>query len=194
MSRWEHMSSVAVSLGKEDLALGAPEDMAQRWFSSCGYVVWCTATMAMLATNWCFPKAGSLSYWQWGISDVSLWWVIHPCRVVQRLPWERVHDSTVKIPNPWRIAKTLIAEGCLGCMELFSITKFFVTRLMGAEHRDWKHSRHALRNGIETGDLSRSGLLDVISNIIGLSPLIAVSLKETRKKDSVDSLVRWLLI
>ena len=60
------------------------------------------------------------------------------------------------------------------------MTEFILTRLKGAEHRDWMHSRQSLRRAIETGDLSLPGLADVVSNIIG-----------TGKKDSGDSLVVW---
>ena len=47
-------------------------------------------------------------------------------------------------------------------------------------------SRQFLR-AIETGILSLSGLIDVVSNIIGVCPLIVFHLKETGKKDSGDS-------
>ena len=64
-----------------------------------------------------------------------------------------------------------------------------MTRLKGAEHRDWMQSRQILRRAIETGDLSLPGLVDVVSNIIGVWPLIVSYLEETGKKDSGDSLV-----
>ena len=78
-----------------------------------------------------------------------------------------------------------------GTLNPFSMTEFIVTRLKGAEHRDWMHSRQSLRRAIETGDLSLPGLVDVVSNIIGVWPLIVSYLKETGKKDSGDSLVVW---
>ena len=76
-------------------------------------------------------------------------------------------------------------------LDPFSMTKFIVTRLKGAEHRNWMQSRQSLRTAIETGDLSLPGLVDVLSNIIGVWPLIVSYLKETGKKDSGDSLVVW---
>ena len=76
-----------------------------------------------------------------------------------------------------------------GTLDLFSMTEFFVARLKGAEHRDWMQSRQSLRRAIETGDLSLPGLLDVVSNTIGVWPLIVSYLKETGKMDSGDSLV-----
>ena len=76
-----------------------------------------------------------------------------------------------------------------GTLNPFWMTEFIVTRLNGAEHRDWMQSRQSLRRAIETGDLSLPGLVDVVSNIIGVWPLIVSYLKETGKKDSGDSLV-----
>ena len=59
------------------------------------------------------------------------------------------------------------ASVVFGTLGPFSMTKFIVTRLKGAEHRDWMQSRQSLRRAIETGDLSLPGLVDVVSNIIG---------------------------
>ena len=81
-----------------------------------------------------------------------------------------------------------------GTLDPFSMTEFIVTRLKGAEHRDWMQSRQSLRTAIETGDLSLPGLLDVVSNTIGVWPLVVLYLKETGKKDSGDSLVVWLFL
>ena len=74
------------------------------------------------------------------------------------------------------------------------MTEFIVTRLKGAEQRDWMQSRQSLRMAIEAGDLSLPGLLDGVSNIIGVWPLIVSCLKETGKKDSEDSLVIRLFL
>ena len=52
------------------------------------------------------------------------------------------------------------------------MTEFIVARLKGAEHRDWMQSRQSLRRAIETSDLSLPRLLDVVSYIIGVLPLI----------------------
>ena len=76
-----------------------------------------------------------------------------------------------------------------GTLDPFSMTEFIVTRLKGAEQSDWMQSRQSLRRAIEAGDLSPPGLVDVVSNIIGVWPLIVSYLKETGKKDSGDSLV-----
>ena len=53
-------------------------------------------------------------------------------------------------------------------VDTYSMTDFIVTRLRGAEHRDWMQPSQSLRMPIETGDLSLPGLLDVVSNIIGV--------------------------
>ena len=74
------------------------------------------------------------------------------------------------------------------------MTEIIVAPLKGAEHRDWMQSRQSLRRAIETGDLSLPGLLDVVSNIIGVWPLLVSYLKETGKKDSGDSLVVWFFL
>ena len=84
------------------------------------------------------------------------------------------------------------ASAVFGTLDPFSMTEFIVTLLKSAEHRDWMQSRQSLRRAIETGDLSLPGLIDVVSNIIGVWPLIASYLKETGKKDNGVSLVVWL--
>ena len=71
--------------------------------------------------------------------------------------------------------------------------EFFVTRLKGAQHRDWMQLRHSLRMAVETGNLSLPGLLDVVGNIIREWPLVVSCLKETGKRDCGDSLVVRLL-
>ena len=76
-------------------------------------------------------------------------------------------------------------------LDPFSMTEFIVTRLKGAEHRDWMQLRQSLRRAIETGDPSLPGMVDVVSNIIGVWPLIVSYLKENGMKDSGDSLVVW---
>ena len=81
------------------------------------------------------------------------------------------------------------ASVVFGTLNPFLLTEFIVTRLKGAEHRDWMQSRQLLRRAIETGDLSLPGLVDVVSNIIGVWPLIVSYLKETGQKDSGDSLL-----
>ena len=83
------------------------------------------------------------------------------------------------------------ASNVFGTLNPFSMTEFIVNQLKGAEHRDWMQSRPSLRRAIETGDLSLTGLADVVSNIIGVWPLVVSNLKEIGKKDSGDSLVVW---
>ena len=83
------------------------------------------------------------------------------------------------------------ASTVFGTLDSFSMTEFIVTRLKGAEHRDWMQSRPSLRRAIETGDISLPGLVDVVSNFIGVLPLIVSYLKETGKKDSGNSFLVW---
>ena len=65
----------------------------------------------------------------------------------------------------------------------------FVTRLKGAEHRDWMMSRSSLRRAIITVELSMPSLVEVVSNIVGVWSLIEVYLKETGRRTDGDSLV-----
>ena len=83
------------------------------------------------------------------------------------------------------------ASTVFGTLHAFSMTEFIVFWLKGAEHRHCMQSRQSLRRAIETGDLPLPGLVDVVSNIIGVWPLIFFYLKETGKKDIGDSLVVW---
>ena len=83
------------------------------------------------------------------------------------------------------------ASTVFGTLDPFLMTEFIVTRLKGAEHRDWMQSRQSLRRSNETGDLSLPGLVDVVRNIIRVWPPIVFHLKETGKKYSGDSLVLW---
>ena len=76
-----------------------------------------------------------------------------------------------------------------GSLDPFSMTEFIVTRLKGAEHGDWMMTRSSLRRAIITGELSMPSLFEVVSNIVGVWPLIVVYLKETGQKTDGDSLV-----
>ena len=53
-----------------------------------------------------------------------------------------------------------------GSLEAFFMTEFLVTRLKGAENRDWMMSLRALRRAAITWDLPMPGLLEVVSNIV----------------------------
>ena len=82
-----------------------------------------------------------------------------------------------------------VSSSVFGSLDPFSMTEFIVTRLKGAEHRDWMMSRYSLRRAIITGELSMPSLVKVVSNIVGVWPLIVVYLKETGRKTDGDSLV-----
>ena len=69
------------------------------------------------------------------------------------------------------------------------MTEFIATRLKGAEHRNWMMFRTSLRRAIITGELSMPSLVEVVSNIKGVWPLIVVYLKETVRKTDGDSFV-----
>ena len=82
-----------------------------------------------------------------------------------------------------------VSSSVFGSLDPFSMTKFIVTRLNGAEHRDLMMSRTSLRRAIITGELSMPSLVEVVSNIVGVWPLIVVYLKETGRKTDGDRLV-----
>ena len=76
-----------------------------------------------------------------------------------------------------------------GSLDGLSMTEIIVSRLKGAETRDWMSSRPALKKAILTNDLGLPHLVDVVANIIGVWPLIVSYLKETGRKDEGDSLL-----
>ena len=78
-----------------------------------------------------------------------------------------------------------------GTIDPFAMTDIIVTRLKRAKHWDSMQSRQSLRMTIETGNLSLRGLKDIVSNMIGVSPLIVTYLKGTGKKDTGLILVVW---
>ena len=82
-----------------------------------------------------------------------------------------------------------VSSSVFGALDPFSRTEIIVTRLKGAEHRDWMMSRSSLRRAIITGELSMPSLVEVVTNILGVWPLIVVYLKETGRKSDGDSLV-----
>ena len=69
------------------------------------------------------------------------------------------------------------------------MTEFIVNRLKGAESRDWKASRLALKKAIINRSLVMPELVDVVAKFVGVWPLIASYLKETGRKGDGDSLV-----
>ena len=82
-----------------------------------------------------------------------------------------------------------VSSSVFGSLDPFSLTEFIVTRLEGAEHRDRMMSRTSLRRAIITGELSMPSLVEVVSNIVGVWPLIVVYLKETGRRTDGDSIV-----
>ena len=87
-----------------------------------------------------------------------------------------------------------VSSSVFGSLDPFSITDIIVTRLKGAEHRDWMMSRSSYRRAIITGELSMPSLVEVVSNVVGVCPLIVVYLKETGRKTDGDSLVVYFIL
>ena len=86
-----------------------------------------------------------------------------------------------------------VSASIFGSLDPFSMTENFVTRLKGAEHRDWMMSRSSLRRANITGELSMPSLVEVVSNIVGVWPLIVVYLKITRKTAGNNLVVENIL-
>ena len=82
-----------------------------------------------------------------------------------------------------------ISSSVFGSLDPYLMTDFILTRLKGAELRDWMMSRSSLRRAIITGELSMPSLLKVVSNIVGVWSLIVFYLKETGRKTDGDRLV-----
>ena len=82
-----------------------------------------------------------------------------------------------------------VSSSVFGSLDTFSMTEFIVTRLKGAQHRNWMMSRSSPRHAILTGELSMPSLVEVVSNILGVRPLIVVYLMETVRKTDGDNLV-----
>ena len=82
-----------------------------------------------------------------------------------------------------------VSSSVFGSLDPFSVTEIFVTRLKGAEHRDWMMSGSSLRHAIITGELSMPSLVEIVSKIVGVWPLFVVYLKENGRKTYGDSLV-----
>ena len=151
--------------------------------------------MAMLATNWSSPGKFCVR-----LAVGRLWCEFlgghTPLWKATKSIWEAgacAECWTVQLLTSGcsKAAYKKTASTVFGTLDPFSMTEFIVTGSKGAEHRDWMQSRQSLRRAIETGDLSLPGLVDVVSNIIGVWPLIVFYLKETGKKDSGDSLLVW---
>ena len=82
-----------------------------------------------------------------------------------------------------------VSSSIFESLDPVSMTEFIDTRLKGAEHRDWMMSRSSLCRAIINGELSMPSFVEVVSNIVGVWPLIVVYLKETGRKTDGDSLV-----
>ena len=81
-----------------------------------------------------------------------------------------------------------------GILDHFLITDINKTRLKGAEHRDWIHSRQPLRRATKMGNFPLPGLIDVVSNMIGMWLLNVFNWKEPGKKDCDVSFVVCLFV
>ena len=152
---------------------------------------------------WCKQRSGNFGQnfecsRQWGITRFSFWWISHSGGLLQEVSWKWLHKDSCRLSNFWCAAsKTVLSKSSIS--GFWDIRPFFNDRvhcysIEGAEHRDWMQSRQSLRMDIKSSNLSLPGLLDVVSNIIGVWTLILSYLKETGKKDNGDSLVVWFFL
>ena len=82
-----------------------------------------------------------------------------------------------------------VSSSIFGPLDPFSMTESNATRLKSEEHCDCMKSRSSLRLAVITGELSVPSLVEVVSNFVGVWPLIVVYLKETGRKTDCDNLV-----
>ena len=82
-----------------------------------------------------------------------------------------------------------VISSVFGSLDPVLMTETIVTRLKGADYRDWVMSRSSLRHAFITGNLLMPPILEVVSNIVVVWLLIVVYLKETGRKTDGDSLV-----
>ena len=88
-----------------------------------------------------------------------------------------------------------VSSSAFESLDPISMTEFIVTRLKGSEHRDWMMSRSSLPRAIITGELSMPSLVEVVSNIVRVWPLIFVYFKENgRMTDGDSSLVVYYIL
>ena len=129
---------------------------------------------------------------------ILLWCRLMEARIcLQRLLnaiWEvGTRQSSWKTPHLisglWSVASSELLHPCLEVWTHSPWQKIVLNCLKGAETRNWMGSRPALRKAIITNDLSMPGLVDVVTNIVGVWPLVMSYLKESGRKDDGDSLV-----
>ena len=96
------------------------------------------------------------------------------------------HSRELKL-SKWCLQK--ISSSVLGSLDPFSMMEFIVTRLKCAEHRDWMMLHSTPRRVIINGELMMSPLVEVVTNIECVWPLIIEYIRETGKKIDGVSLV-----
>ena len=80
-----------------------------------------------------------------------------------------------------------VSSSVFGSLSPFSMNKFSVSCLEGAEHRNWMMSRSSLCRPIITTELQRPSLINVVANIVGHWPLITSHFEETCKNTDGES-------
>ena len=78
-----------------------------------------------------------------------------------------------------------MSSSVFGSLDPFSMTEFIVTCFKGQRIR----SRSSLCHTVITGELSMPSLVEVVSNTVGLWPLIVAYLTETGRQTNGDKLL-----
>ena len=82
-----------------------------------------------------------------------------------------------------------VASSVFGCLNTFFTIDFIINRLKGTEHRDWLMLRSSLHRAIINNELQRPSLVEVVTNIVCVWPLIVSYLKEPDKETDGDNSV-----
>ena len=193
LSGWKHTRSSALNSKNAVLTLGCFWGLGAKTISTAWLWAWSINTMAVLTVSW--SSIGQiLCVIGSGASLVSIFRLSNTLVECYK---EYLGSGYMRglLDYPTFDAKLLkrclqkTASTVFGTLDPLSMTEFIVTRLKGAGHRDWMQSRQPLQRAIEAVDFSLPVLIDVVSNLIGVWPLIVYYLKKTGKKDSGESLI-----
>ena len=126
-----------------------------------------------------------------GVPCCCFWCVARVSWHLRRLFGKWVRSEAGWVPVVWFSTPEAISANCIFFTHWIrsSWRNFYVTQTKRAEHRDWMVSLSGLRRAIITGELSKPSLLEVVSNNVGVWPLIVVYLKETGRRTDCNCLV-----
>ena len=187
---WKRINNLALSLKNAGLTLGWWWGLSARKTFTVWLWAWSTVTMAMLVASWSSLR----KFFVPSLESISGVWK----RLVKEYLGSRYIQGLLDYPNfdVWlrkRCLEELFLQ-CSGCWTLFRRPNslWLVSRVLSIVTSCSLVSLSEVQ--LRQATFSPPGLVDVVSNIIGLWPLIFSYLKETGKKDSGDSLVVCLFL